>query len=188
VVNEPLYADHLNIYHYQIVVFKYPGFHPPSKKALSRAYGIVKDEMRAEGTPARNEKLYPPFVDQLAVPNGAGENDDCILSCIMKQLGINTIIEMLAVGAGAPVIKKRFVTPGSSPRASIISKYIPETIPKHYRTLPRRVWAPTLVRPFALSKVTGRVIARWIPFAGWGLLAYDTVEIYHCVNRCNSQR
>jgi len=95
---------------------------------------------------------------------------------------------MIAVGVGAPVIKKRFITPGSSPRTSIASKYIPGMIPGSYKTLPRRVWAPTLVRPFALSKVTGQVIARWIPFAGWGLLAYDVVEIYRCVNRCNSRR
>lgn len=52
----------------EIVVFKYPGLHPPIEDALSRAYGAVKDSVLAEGTPAKNEKLHPPFVDQLAVP------------------------------------------------------------------------------------------------------------------------
>jgi len=61
----------------------------PLENALNRAYGMVKDEMLAEGTPAKNEKLHPPFVDQLTVPDGASESDDCILNCIMKQLGIN---------------------------------------------------------------------------------------------------
>lgn len=106
----------------------------------------------------------------------------------MKQLGINTVIEMITIGVGTPVKRKRFVIPGSAPRTSIASEYIPKIIPRHYKMLPRRVWAPTLIRPFALSKVTGRVIARWIPFAGWGLLAYDVFEIYRCINRCNSQR
>jgi len=73
----------------EIVVFKYPGLRPPIENALNRAYGMVKDEMLAEGTPAKNEKLHPPFVDQLTVPDGASESDDCILNCIMKQLGIN---------------------------------------------------------------------------------------------------
>jgi len=81
----------------EVVVFKYPGFFPPTEDALKRAYGVVKDEMLTEGTSAKNEKLHPPFVDQLTVPDGAGENDDCILSCIMKQLGINTRVVPLDI-------------------------------------------------------------------------------------------
>lgn len=172
----------------EVVVFEYPGFLSPSEGALNKAYGVVKDEMLAQGTPAKREKLYPPVVDHLAVPDGASEEDDCILNCIMEQLGINTIIEMTAIGAGAPVRKKRFVMPKSSPRTSVASEYIPKILPKGYRRLPRKVWAPTMWHPFFLSKSTGRVIARWLPFVGWGLLAYDVIQIGICVNRCNSKR
>jgi len=75
----------------EVIVFKYPGLLPPSKNALNKVYGTVKDEMLAQGTPAKSEKLYPPVVDHFAVPDGASEEDDCILNCIMRQLGINTM-------------------------------------------------------------------------------------------------
>ena len=55
--------------------------------------------------------------------------------------------------------KKRFVSPGSLPRTSIASKYPPE---KLSQKLSRSVLAPTFIRPFAKTRLLGRVIARWI--------------------------
>jgi len=126
-----------------------------------------------------NDYIHQYSVDRLLV------NED---DFIMNQLGINTVIEMTTIGAGAPVRKKRFVKPKSSPRTSVASEYISKIIPKGYRKLPRKVWTPTVTHPFAVSKLTGRVIARWLPFVGWGLLAYDIIQIGLCVNRCNSKR
>lgn len=172
----------------ELVVFNFPGANPPAMEKLTAAYGDIKDQILPENTRANASDLHPPFFQEMAVPadQDAGVTD-CLLKCVADQLGITTIIELAAIGSGAPLVKKRFVTPGSSPRSSIASKYIPKAIPSRFKFLPKRVWAPTVVRPLAMSKLTGRVLARWIPFVGWGLLAYDAVQITRCAIRCNSE-
>ncbi len=155
-----------------IVIFKFRGSNPPSHEALTKAFGPINDKAPSAGTHAKIENIHAPYLDKITSAEQVDEQQDCVMKCITRQLGINTIIEMAAIGIGAPVVKKRFVTPGSSPRTSIASKYISKAIPKRYEKLPRRIWAPTTVRPLALTKSTGRVTARWIPFIGWGLLSY----------------
>ena len=105
----------------------------------------------------------------------------CLARCSADQFGITTILGTAGVVSGMPLLKKPFVTPGSSPRTSIASKTLSNLFPQK---LSRRVLAPTLARPLARSIVLGRVIGRWIPIVGWGLLAYDAVSIGLCVNDC----
>jgi RHS repeat-associated protein len=105
----------------------------------------------------------------------------CLVRCSADQFGITTILGTAGVVSGLPLVKKPFVTPGSSPATSVASKTLSNLFPQK---LSRRVWAPTFVRPFARSAVLGRVLGRWIPFVGWGLLAYDAVSIGFCVNDC----
>ena len=67
--------------------------------------------------------------------------------------------------AGQPLLRKRFVTPGSSIGTSVASKYLSKAFPQR---LPFRVLGTTVV---------GRAIGRVVPYVGWTLLAIDIVEI-----------
>jgi len=68
------------------------------------------------------------------------------------------------IALGAPLLKKRFVTPGSASGTSIASKYLAKAIP--YR-LPFRVLS---------TNVLGRAIGRAVPYLGWALIAIDVIE------------
>lgn len=166
----------------ELVCFQFTAAQVPGPEALRSAYGQVRETVVAHTPGSRMDQIEPPVLE-IAPASGTGKAD-CLLDCLMRQLGLNTVVEITAIGAGAPVVNKRFVTPGSSPRISLASKYIPRVLPKGFQTLPGRVWAPTAVRPLAVSKVTGRVIARWIPLVGWGLMAWDVARIGRCAARC----
>jgi RHS repeat-associated protein len=105
----------------------------------------------------------------------------CLIKCSSDQLGLTTLFGAAGAAAGAPTVKKPFVTPGSSPRTSVASKWLSDLLPQK---MGRRLWAPTVVRPFAKTAVLGRFVGRWIPIVGWGLLAYDAVSIGFCANDC----
>ncbi|MBK8142209.1 MAG: hypothetical protein IPK57_15380 [Chitinophagaceae bacterium] len=86
--------------------------------------------------------------------------------------GINPWGPVLIVG-GQPWLKKRFVTPGSSPGTSVFSKYLPKII-----TVQSPVRLPTIVANksgvrVVYTKVAGRFLARWLPGVGWVLLGND---------------
>lgn len=100
-----------------------------------------------------------------------------LTACVGDQLGVRDLAAGGAVALGAPLIRKRFVTPGTSAATSVASSVLSEQLPQR---LPFRVWAPTLVRPLARSNVVGRILGRWIPWLGWGLLAYDTYSVVGC--------
>jgi RHS repeat-associated protein len=106
---------------------------------------------------------------------------DCLGRCALDQYGLGSLLGAGGVGAGLPLLEKRFVTPGSSSGTSIASKYLSRWLPQR---LPFRVLAPTLERPLAVSPILGRVLGRWVPIVGWGLLAYDVGSIAACVEQC----
>ncbi len=171
-----------------IVVFKYPGQVPPSHESLDAAFGKVENKTLPDDPRRKIETVEPPFVQEKEGPEAQDEQDDCLIRCISEQLGIDTIIGMTAVVAGHPTIKKRFVMKGSSEKHSVASKYLPKAVPERFKFLPKRVWTPTTKRPFAITKLTGAVIARWILWVGWGLLANDVIQIARCVHRCKSSK
>ena len=95
--------------------------------------------------------------------------------------------------AGAPIIPKGMVTQGGtvSEGTSILSHTIGKVTIKTPKVFPRKIpnvgwkWstrAPTLSggygTPIRLTATTslGRFAGRWIPWVGWGLLAYDVGE------------
>ncbi len=43
-------------------------------------------------------------------------------------------------------------------------------------------WAPTNAVPLAMTSSVSTFLARWIPWVGWGLLAYDVLEIMKCLS------
>lgn len=67
--------------------------------------------------------------------------------------------------AGLPLIKKRFVMPGSAVGTSIASKYLSKALPQVMTT---RILG---------TRVLGRAIGRAVPYVGWILLAIDVVEL-----------
>ncbi|MFM6630018.1 MAG: RHS repeat domain-containing protein, partial [Microcystis panniformis] len=109
---------------------------------------------------------------------------ECLGDCAADQLGLTTLFGAAGVGAGLPIIPKRFVTPGSSPGTSIASAGLSKLFPQR---LPTRVWAPTFVNPLARTAVVGRALGRWVPILGWGLLAWDAYNIAKCVADCQDK-
>lgn len=65
---------------------------------------------------------------------------------------------------GQPVLKKRFVLPGSAPGTSIASKYLSRAFPQK---LPVRILK---------TNVLGRVIGRAFPAVGGTIIAIDVIE------------
>ncbi|MEK8031550.1 RHS repeat-associated core domain-containing protein, partial [Ideonella sp. DXS29W] len=105
-------------------------------------------------------------------PEGLGS----LAGCAADHYGITDLVAAAGVVAGMPLVPKPFVTPGSSPRTSLASKYLSKAFPQR---IPR-VWAPTFVRPLARSASLGIVAARWIPVIGTAILVYDAVSIAAC--------
>jgi RHS repeat-associated protein len=93
-------------------------------------------------------------------------SDPC--GCAAKAVGLETAMGIgLGVG-GQPMIPKGFAPAGASSGTSPISKGLSKALPQK---LPMAVLAPTTANPLATSNVLGRVLGRWAPLAGWGLLA-----------------
>jgi len=73
--------------------------------------------------------------------------------------------------AGAPILDKGGPRlPGTGEKTSIASKYLSDAFPKKLGT---RLPAPTLANPASTTNVVGRLVGRWVPWVGWGLMAYD---------------
>lgn len=69
------------------------------------------------------------------------------------------------VTLGAPILKKRFVTPGAAAGTSIASKYLSRAFPQVMST---RILG---------TRVLGRAMGRAIPYVGWALIAIDVIEL-----------
>lgn len=116
------------------------------------------------------------------IPYNGCKDDDCVCKCMEKSLGFETDIGMGIVLGGLPLVDKRFVTPGSSPGTSFISNASTKIFGKS--RLPVRMWAPTAVRPLAMTQSTARFFGRWIPGVGWVILGNDGYQIYKCTQEC----
>ncbi|MEW5251515.1 RHS repeat-associated core domain-containing protein [Microbulbifer discodermiae] len=111
----------------------------------------------------------------------ANNPDPC--GCTVKALGIDTLAGLGLVLGGQPTVEKRFVQRGTSAGTSPLSKGLSKAFPQK---LPFRLPAPTQKRPFARSNKLGRVLGRWAPLVGWGLLAEDFVNYGDCLKECVS--
>jgi RHS repeat-associated protein len=109
----------------------------------------------------------------------------CLLKCAKEYYKSEAAAAALIV-AGAPLVPKPFVAPGSSPGTSIgstIARKIPGRFPFGVR-LP----APTFnqiargVLPF--TPEIGKFVGRAVPFLGWGFAIYDATRIGICTKRC----
>lgn len=83
-----------------------------------------------------------------------------------------------AVDGSVAAMPKRFTTPGSSWGSSLQSTYLSRWFPQR---LPRSVYTPNPRRwPWPKTNVAGRVVGRWLPIVGYGLIGYDLYRIYRC--------
>ena len=107
-------------------------------------------------------------------------------ACAAEQFGLGTVVGAAATVAGAPLIEKRFVNPGSSPATSAASVFFRGTLPFKFPSgikLP----APTFLQlsrgQIALTASVGRFAGRAVPFVGAALLVADGVSIAACVSK-----
>jgi RHS repeat-associated protein len=123
---------------------------------------------------------------------------DCLVECLANHW-LGALIAGTMVVAGQPTQNKPFVTkpvegrPGSrgaSEKSSVATKWLYKSkIAKKLglrTTLPKgiRVWTPTTAVPHSTSNKIGHIIARWVPWVGWGILAYESIGIALCVYSC----
>ncbi len=106
--------------------------------------------------------------------------DSCLSKCLLTY-GIGEVVGFGGFVFGQPMSAKRFVTSGSSPGTSPISQGLSKMFPQK---LPFRVPTPTWERPFAESNKFGRVLGRWTPIIGAGMMIGDFFVIRSCANKC----
>ncbi len=95
----------------------------------------------------------------------------------MNQMGITDLLALDAVVSGQPTISKRFVAKGSSHATSEASTFFNKYLP--FKS-PIRILTPIANSSrigFAMTTSVGKIVGRWVPFLGWGLLAYDAGRI-----------
>jgi RHS repeat-associated protein len=109
-----------------------------------------------------------------------GTLSSCLKACACEA-GITPAAALSLIGLGQPTLGKRFWMKNTSEGTSIASKWLSKLLPQR---LPFRVWAPTAVRPTAMSPALGRVLGRWVPWIGWTLLTKDAIDFTECMMRC----
>ena len=117
---------------------------------------------------------------------------DSVIKCGADQLGISNLIQADLVRRGLPEAgSKRFVTKGSSPGTSQLSRTLSKRFPQK---IPGggRIWTPDpsfsytlkpsdLARLGRMSSTVGRAVGRLIPVVSAGLLIYDLTATGICV-------
>lgn len=88
------------------------------------------------------------------------------------------------IALGAPILKKRFVTKGAAGGTSIASKYLSKVLP--YK-MPFRIYSINVYGKVVGTKTLGRGLGRLVPYVGWGLLAYDVIELLIEVYEANNR-
>ncbi|MDR4504842.1 MAG: RHS repeat-associated core domain-containing protein [Candidatus Scalindua sp.] len=94
-----------------------------------------------------------------------------------EQFGIKDVAASTAILTGAPLIPKRFNTPGSTKGTSVASKFLSKisgSIPVGLPTITGfpRILGGNRLR-VSLTTAVGRFAGRTVPIVGWGVLAYD---------------
>jgi len=110
---------------------------------------------------------------------GIGPPADDPCGCVVFLVG--TTAAAPAIVAGQPITPKRFVTKGSSGGSSPISSYLNKKFPTPMK---KSRWAPTTRVPSSKTKVLGKFAGRWVPIAGWGVLAVDIGLYWNCLENC----
>lgn len=94
-----------------------------------------------------------------------------------KKGGIPWWVGPLMVAAGQPVVPKRFVMGNATTHTSVASNVLNKAIPiKSPVRLPSLVIKNSGSMRVVYTKSVGKFLGRWIPIAGWVILAVDFTE------------
>lgn len=96
--------------------------------------------------------------------------------CAEQHIGIETGLGAALVVLGLPILPTGTKFGGSAWGTSLASKYLSELLPYE---LPSRVPTPTRAG-FVKSRVLGRVLGRYVPVVGAGLLVHDAAQVVLC--------
>jgi len=116
--------------------------------------------------------------------------EECLAKCVLSAYGLGALVGGGMVVAGQPIPgSKDFVTSGSSEGTSAASRWARSQRWGNTRLPGGGRWpTPTATRPFAKGNTWGKVVGRWVPWVGWGLLISDLTLIGNCVDDCFRQR
>jgi len=108
--------------------------------------------------------------------------DPC--GCFEKVLGYETAAGAGLVASGLPVIpypRTGFGAGSSTGATSLASSTLSKLFPQRF---PRGIPVPTISNMKARTPVLGRAMGRFVPFMGWGILAYDVAQLASCLANC----
>jgi RHS repeat-associated protein len=91
----------------------------------------------------------------------------------------SNIIGPVLVFSGQPILKKRFITPGSSGGTSIASKYLSKLPLTFNKPVPTPIANVKGGYRFAYTKSVGKAVARYMPMIGWVITAYDITNLLY---------
>ncbi len=131
------------------------------------------------GGPNPNDPLDP--LDPLS-PLGPELQDLAgrVAQCAAQQFGVDELLGLGLTAAGAPVVPKPFVQPGTSPATSVASTVSRAVFGDARFPAGVRVWAPTWVQPLRVTANVGRAVGRLVPVVGAAILIYDAASIALC--------
>jgi len=115
----------------------------------------------------------------LAKLAGYVEDNNCNCDPLWSSPGLSGVAGASAADGTFMKVPKRFTTPGSSPGSSIQSSVLSKLFPKR---MPFGVYTPNPRRwPWPKTPVVGRMLGRWFPVAGYGMIGYDAYRIARCL-------
>jgi RHS repeat-associated protein len=104
------------------------------------------------------------------------EGASILTGCAEQHIGIETGLGAALVVLGLPILPTGTKFGGSTWGTSLASKYLSELLP--YK-LPVNVPTPTRAG-FVKSRILGRVLGRYVPVVGAGLLLHDAAQVVLC--------
>lgn len=117
------------------------------------------------------------------------ELEEAAKKCAAEEFGLGTAAGAGVAASGLPVLPTRpkptGATQGTSP-ASVASRAAFGDLRTKDIGGPKRVWAPTLARPFATTNRVGTAVGRWAPGVGYAALAKDLADLNECISENTS--
>jgi RHS repeat-associated protein len=128
--------------------------------------------------------LPPPGLPPSLPPANPPAVDPCIAACVSKHI-LGITVSTTVIVSGPPVLKKKFITPGSTKGTSIAGKVTDAVLGD--LKLPTSL--PTVsggcCPKIAYTRSASRFVARWVPIVGWVTLTVDISGLAGCICGCN---
>jgi len=131
------------------------------------------------GIPAGRQVRRAQSPENTCLPENPSD-EGCTSFCLKEALGIHTAIGGGLIVGGSESIGKVVHLGGATEGTSVFSSTLGSWLP----TRTASTWAPVLGHWSARSAGAGRIVARWLPWVGWGLLAGDVASFGGCLATC----